>query len=305
MTKSYRTPNAFKQALKTRIKARAKKSGRPFNRMLQIVLFERFLARVYAALGDAVILKGGFAMELRLARARTTKDIDMRVEGDLDELVEDLRQEAAQQGDDYLTFELSEEADFEQMLGEQVVYGGRRIKVRAMLAGQPFGEPFRLDLSVADRILLPADRIRGSDILDFAGLEQLEHRVYPEEAHIAEKLHALTLEYDSGPSSRAKDLVDIGLLASHEEFIAGELRNSIAATFEFRDTHSLPVELPAPPGFWRDLYGKMSAEDDLPWRTLDDLHGLCARFLNPLLGGGLADTRAWDPQKGAWTRGVD
>lgn len=55
---NYKTPGAFKQALKTRVMARARQSGRPFNRMLQIALFERFLARVYAGLGDAVILSG-------------------------------------------------------------------------------------------------------------------------------------------------------------------------------------------------------------------------------------------------------
>ena len=34
-----------------------------------------------AVLGDAVLLKGGLVLELRLERARTTKDIDLRVTG--------------------------------------------------------------------------------------------------------------------------------------------------------------------------------------------------------------------------------
>lgn len=72
MTDRYDTPGAFKQALKSRVKRRAREAGRGFNQILQTVLFERFLARVYDALGDAVILKGGFALELRLTRARTS-----------------------------------------------------------------------------------------------------------------------------------------------------------------------------------------------------------------------------------------
>ncbi len=95
MAKSYPGPAAFEQALKARVKRRARETGVGLNRVLQTVLFERFLARVYEAVGDAVILKGGFAMELRLSRARTTKDIDMRVEGELDDLVDRLRDEAA------------------------------------------------------------------------------------------------------------------------------------------------------------------------------------------------------------------
>jgi hypothetical protein len=45
------------------------------------LVFDRFLARVVAVLGDAVLLKGGLVLELRLERARTTKDIDLRVTG--------------------------------------------------------------------------------------------------------------------------------------------------------------------------------------------------------------------------------
>lgn len=65
MTRQYANPNAFKDALKARVKRRARETGRLFNRALQIELFDRFLAGVYAALGDAVILKGGYAMEPR------------------------------------------------------------------------------------------------------------------------------------------------------------------------------------------------------------------------------------------------
>ncbi|MEQ8763101.1 MAG: hypothetical protein RL885_04185 [Planctomycetota bacterium] len=41
-------------------------------------MFDRLLARIVLELGDAVILKGGLAVELRIEKARTTKDIDLR-----------------------------------------------------------------------------------------------------------------------------------------------------------------------------------------------------------------------------------
>ena len=297
----YRTPEAFRQALKARVKRRARESGRGFNRMLQIVLFERFLARVYDALGEAVVVKGGFAMELRLKRARTTKDVDLRVEGDLDELLDKLREESARQRDDYLTYEIGDEADFKEMLGDQLVYGGRRLRVQAMLAGQPFGGPFRLDVSLADEMGVPPEQVRGTDLFEFVGIEPLDHWVYPKEIHVAEKLHALTLDYESGPSSRAKDLIDIGLLAGHYRFQARSLRESLESTFEFRDTHELPAAVPEPPDFWGELYRDMRFEDELVWDDVDELGQFARRFLNPVLEMSIADEHEWEPTAGTWS----
>jgi hypothetical protein len=301
MTRQYANPNAFKDALKARVKRRARESGRLFNRALQIELFDRFLARVYAALGDAVILKGGYAMELRLTRARTTKDVDVRIEGDVDELIQQIREEASRQGEDFLSFELGDADDFEEMLGEQVVYGGRRVSVQTKLADQDFGAPFRLDISVDDRLVLPPDSIRGSDLFEFVGVEPLEHRVYPAAAHVAEKLHALTLEFEDSQNSRAKDLVDIGLLAATEAFVASNMRDSIDATFEFRDTHPIPSQLPAPPEFWGTLYKRMLEEDELMWDSVVELHQYCAYFLNPVLAGELDASAPWVPEEGVWS----
>ena len=53
-------------------------------RKRQLLVFDRFLARVVAIFGDAALLKGGLVLELRLERARTTKDIDLRVIGSPD-----------------------------------------------------------------------------------------------------------------------------------------------------------------------------------------------------------------------------
>jgi predicted nucleotidyltransferase component of viral defense system len=300
MAKTYPNPNAFEQALKARVKRRAREMGMGFNRVLQVVLFERFLARVYAAVGDAVILKGGFAMELRLSRARTTKDIDMRIEGELDDFVESLRVEAATQREDYLTFTFVGEENFKEMVGEQEVYGGRRLRVQAQLAARPFGSIFMLDLSVSDKLLLPPDTVTGSDLLEFIGIAPLEHRVYPVEAHVAEKLHAMTMIYEGAPSGRVKDLVDIGLLATHSLFVAATLRRSIVATFDFRDTHPLPSALPEPPEFWEELYQQMREEDDLLWQSLAELQDQCIEFLNPVLDEQLSADDHWHPDKLEW-----
>lgn len=68
----YQSPAAFKQGLEQRLRT-VSTSGFDFSRRRQLVVFERFLARVVIELGDAVTLKGGLAIEIRIERARTTK----------------------------------------------------------------------------------------------------------------------------------------------------------------------------------------------------------------------------------------
>ena len=78
IAKKYESPAAFKRALEDRLKA-ASSSGVGFARRRQLLVFDRFLARMTVAFGDAVMLKGGLVLELRLERARTTKDVDLRI----------------------------------------------------------------------------------------------------------------------------------------------------------------------------------------------------------------------------------
>lgn len=299
MGRSFANPRAFKDALESRIKKRAQADGVAVNRLRQIVIFERLLARIYEAVGNAIVVKGGFVLELRLARSRTTKDIDLRVEGGLDDLIAKIIEASRKVGADYLRFDFSDERDFQEMLGDQVVYGGRRLQARARLGGVPYGDPFFLDMSVADRIVLPPDRVEGTDLMEFANIERLEHIVYPEEAHIAEKLHAYAMPRSGAVNSRTKDLVDIGLLARHARFDASDLTRSIEATFEFRGTNPLPPYLPDPPPEWTVRYGKLRDRDGLIWPDIEALFELCREFLNPVLGKNV-DGAVWDPEKAQW-----
>ena len=82
----YASAPAFKQALERRLR-NASTSGTDFARRRQLLVFDRFLARVVQVLGDAVTLKGGLVIELRLARARTTKDVDLRLMGSPEEVL--------------------------------------------------------------------------------------------------------------------------------------------------------------------------------------------------------------------------
>jgi hypothetical protein len=71
--RTYASPESFKQALEQRLRSAAT-TGAEFARKRQLLVFDRFLARIVAVLGDAATLKGGLVLERRLDRARTTKD---------------------------------------------------------------------------------------------------------------------------------------------------------------------------------------------------------------------------------------
>jgi len=78
--KSYKTAGAFRTALENRLQARARDEGTDLQRLRRQVAFDRFLARMFSKGPKAAypwVLKGGYAMELRVQSARTTKDLDL------------------------------------------------------------------------------------------------------------------------------------------------------------------------------------------------------------------------------------
>ncbi len=92
----------------------------------------------------------------------------------------------------------------------------------------------------------PPDILRGSDLLQFAGIAPVEFPVYPVPQHLAEKLHAYTLPRGQ-ENTRVRDLVDLVVIAATEAVEADQLSRSVEATFAIRGTHPIPGSLPAPP----------------------------------------------------------
>lgn len=297
MTNDYPNPAAFRQALKTRMKRRAEERGMLFNRYRQLVLFERFAARVYEACGSDVIIKGGLVMELRFERARTTRDIDAVLDGDWEEQLRAIRREAASAGDDWLSFEVGAPEEVEEHAGEQIAYEAYRVDVQAQIGGKDFGSEFHFDISTGERISAAPEISRGTDLFEFVGVEPLEHRVYPRETHVAEKLHAWSMPRDR-PNSRVKDLVDLGLMADGLDFEYDALRTAIEETFEFRNTHPIPDRLPIIPDTWPDQFRRMREENPLPWPQFSEMSDLVEEFLAPVLGE--ARRTEWNSDSRRW-----
>ncbi|WP_239470210.1 nucleotidyl transferase AbiEii/AbiGii toxin family protein [Archangium violaceum] len=266
------------------------------NRLRQRLIFERFLVRVFAILGESAILKGGVVLELRLSRARATKDVDLRCMGSPRALLEQLRSAGRQDEGDHLFFEVNLAPGGDTIAGEGIIYEGRRFQVEARLAGKRYGDPFGVDAGFGDTLTGEVEQLEGSDLLSFADIPRSRLRVYPRETHVAEKLHAYTLPREL-ENSRVKDLPDIALLAQTGRFNREILRAALERTFAFRGTHQLPGSMPPPLTSWTDRYARMAQDHGLPWPTLADVHRAASAFLDPILGGG---GEKWSPERWTW-----
>lgn len=298
IAKSYASPAAFKQALEKRLKTRSS-DGLDFGRRRQLLVFDRFLARVSQFLGDAVILKGGLVLEFRLGRARTTKDVDLRIIGRPRDVLESLQEAGRLDLGDFVRFEVQVDPQHPTIDGAAIKYEGYRFRVLCLLAGKVYGRPFGVDVAFGDPIACEPDLVIAPDLLDFAGIAPPTLRLYPVVTHIAEKLHAYTIPRER-PNSRVKDLPDIALLAGAGNLDSQLLRSALRQTFSFRGTHELPEALPAPPAFWNAPYEAIARADTLEWLTLDVLHTAAASFIDPLLSD--VSLGSWDPEHWSWQK---
>lgn len=298
MGRQYSSAEAFKQAVEHRLREQATRDAVELARLRQFLVFDRLLARVAEVFGDHLVVKGGFAVELRLERARTTKDIDLQLTEPAGDVLAKLQEAGRLNLGDFLTFEIRADPRHSETKAEVILFQGHRYRVRPMLAGKVYGSPFGVDVALAGRTEGDIEALQSSSFLAFAGVEPVTLHIYPVEFHIAEKLHAYTLPRPR-PNSRVKDLPDIALLASAGVLEGAALRSAMEHTFRARATHELPSAVPAPPVTWKAPYDRMARSDGLPWSTLLDLHVAVAAFLDPALAGHVA---AWDPLTWTWAQ---
>jgi predicted nucleotidyltransferase component of viral defense system len=299
IVRKYALPEAFKQALEQRLRT-ATNSGVNFARRRQILVFNRLLARIVEVFGDAVVLKGGLVLELRIDRARTTKDIDLRMTGSPERVLAQLQEAGRLELGDFMSFEVRPNDEHPDIQNDGMPYDGQRYRAECKLAGKVYGQPFGVDVAFGDPILGEPAVVMAEDVLAFAGVSPPKLRIYPIETHVAEKLHAYTMPRVR-PNSRVKDLPDIALLATAQPIDAKLLRAALEQTFEYRKTHPLPGKLPAPSSAWANPYMAMAREDQLRWKTIEEVLEAARSFLDPVLAGRVDAT--WDPEGWQWQTG--
>jgi hypothetical protein len=269
--KSYKTAGAFRAALETRLQTRAREQGTDLQRLRRQVAFDRFLARMFSKGPKAAypwVLKGGYAMELRMHSARTTKDIDLTLHDgtrlsknpkERGEQVRALLQEAAATPfDDYFEFLVGETREDLDGAPE----GGSRYPVQARMDGRDFAR-FHVDVGVGDEVLQPLEVVTGEDWLGFGGVAPPSFPIISAEQQFAEKLHAYTLPRGERVNTRTKDLIDMVLLIRGETLDKSKTAAAVRATFMKRATHNVPEELDPPPAEWEPVFDALAKECNL------------------------------------------
>jgi Nucleotidyl transferase AbiEii toxin, Type IV TA system len=274
----YATSAAFRVALETRLKTISAEEGTDLQRLRRQVSFDRLLARFFAERNAPWLLKGGYAMELRLRAARTTKDIDISLPAEAvsefgGNILARLQNSAGMDLGDFFSFIVAEAL----MDLKAAPQGGARYPVTASLAGRLFTK-FHLDVGIGDAVTPPTELIEGRDWLGFAGIACTQFMAISKEQQFAEKLHAYTLPRTGAPNTRVKDLVDMILLIGMEAMDKKVLRKAIQATFKLRGTHPVPAIVPEPPESWKGPFEVLMKECHLEL-ALDDARTSISSYL--------------------------
>lgn len=258
----YATASAFRRALEDRIKMSVKREGIDLQRLRKQVAFDRFLARLFMNPNAPWILKGGYAMELRMKEARATKDIDLTLRNNHDHLkhfskqviFDKLQESIDHETGDFFIFSIGQPI---RNL-DNAPYGGARYPVDARMDGRSFAK-FHIDVSMGDGILEPIEIIHGRDWLHFAGIPKESFPAISKEQQFSEKLHAYTL-HRPRPNSRVRDIVDIVLLIQSGKMDKGKVREAIIKTFKKRKTHGVPLKLNPPSQSWEKPFMSMARQ---------------------------------------------
>jgi hypothetical protein len=296
MERRYKTPAALEQAVNERIAGRYPKEEFQFRR--NEIAYRRLVARMFTLEPDRWVLKGGFAMILRLDPNRTSNDIDVTYVADAGEhalALKALERAVAHDLDDFFAFEIAR-------VGEETEDRARRVTVLCRLGVREFIR-FRVDLALQPDV--PAETIEApplSGVEEIDSVPPLRALAWPQQ--IAEKVCATFEQHRHGFSSRARDLADLGMIAQQVDELEGSaLIEALRAEELRRKPTTLADGLPrafvlddAQEREWHANFAKASRGAPI---SFDDALALATALVNPLLDGS-AVGRNWSPPNRAY-----
>ena len=232
-------------SVRARLLARSRETGDDFQLLLQRFGAERFLHRLgESPYRERFVLKGAMLLAFwGETLYRPTRDLDLAGYGS--SLPDDIRVAihdicAVPVADDGIVFN-PEALTIEPIRGQDD-YDALRVRFGATLDGARV--PMQIDIGFGDAVQPPPFDACYPVLLDGP---HPQIRVYPREAVVAEKLHAMVAHGER--NSRYKDFYDLSALAQHFDFDGERLVRAVGATFEQRRTpvsRVLPVALTPP-----------------------------------------------------------
>ncbi|WIE85114.1 nucleotidyl transferase AbiEii/AbiGii toxin family protein [Curtobacterium sp. MCPF17_021] len=296
----YATPAAFWTAVRAAVRNDAGKSGVPARDLVQLQLFDRFLSRVNADPDTTPFrLKGGTRMLAFIPSARATVDIDLEVARyGVDAAVDTLADLVRVDNGDRLRFVLTKRR---RSHGSDDQPGIAMVALTFTAVG--INQQVKIDLAVHDRAgartIRAAPKFRvplGRDV------PAAEYVMIAVEEQIADKVAAMMERRHGdgngdGRSSRAKDLVDLALIAQHLPVDAVALR--AALTTQINDRHLEPFTVVDASPMIQAGYATVARKArglTLTWREAESLTN---RLIGPVLDGRISTGR-WEPGTGFW-----
>ena len=279
--KPYKNASDFRRALEQRLQNIASLDGIDLQRLRRQVALERLLARIFQKEDTTLILKGGYALEIRLENARATKDLDFMLsssEGLTTDNLESsiykilLKKSQIDLGDH---FEFLVRRSTLELEGPPL--GGARYSVEARMDRRPFVR-FNVDVAAGDPIVAPIEWKTGQDWLTFAGLDPANIALISRVQHFAEKYHAYTRPRGERDNSRMKDLVDLVILIELEGIDVNKTIHAINEVFSLYNTHPIPDKVPMPPEKWKEGFSIFAANVSFK-KTLDEAYQILCEFL--------------------------
>jgi hypothetical protein len=282
----YATAQAFRQALEEKIRREHK--GKDIPRIRKNIVFERLMAR----LDERWILKGGYAIQLRTEKARTTQDVDLlATEISMNELEDSFRKALEKDIGDHFVFFTAEQESIQDTVNSV------RFQVTARVAGRIF-ERFHVDIGINDPLFQPIDKLTPPNYLEFAQIATFSIPCYSIYQHIAEKVHAIWRPREV-PSSRVKDLADLVLMTTLASNIqVDKLREAIHIVFEKRGDQA-PDSFHSFPADWQQRYNRLAKELELDILDYKDAIQAVSSFISPVLSGSVVNM-TWDSIAWVW-----
>lgn len=272
----FTTAAAFRQSLEERMKQLSLNQGTDLNRIRRRVAFERLLARLFLEGNPRWLLKGGYAIELRLQDiARATKDIDLYMHDPTFQVLDGqnpqqvlwslLQDEVEKNLEDWFVFRVgAPTADL-----RAAPLGGARFPIETNVANRPFTR-FNLDIGLGDALVSDPEWITGHELLSFAGIPPPRIAMVPLDQQFAEKIHAYSFPREQ--ASRVRDLIDLVLLIENGLPESERIIRALQATFTRRNTHVLPIQLASPPVNWKEPYAALADQYNIRFTTIESAY---------------------------------
>ena len=278
-----RKPRNIGASVLGRLKRLSNQSGEDYQFLLQRYVAERFLYR----LGESqhrenFVLKGAMLLALWGGGTyRPTRDLDFTAYGNSwkEHLRSSLQEICSIPAEDGVVFD-KEDLKLES-IRNQAAYNSFRARLKATLGSALIS--LQIDIGFGNAIQpSPID----SEYSMLLGHSPPQIRVYPREAFVAEKLHAMVVL--GARNSRYKDFYDLYTLTNHFAFHGKPLIDAVRATFQLRDT---PISQEQPVALTPQFYA--DADRAQEWRSYlerNELKGAPSDFgivgerLSPFLG---------------------